>query len=61
MMQEHSFFSRPLTYFGESQNCCDDEDDWTSVDLPTIFFDDDRIGNRRMQTGLFLNWVNVNE
>jgi len=60
MLQEHSFFSYGLTYFGESQNCSDDED-LDLIELPTIFFGVDRVTCKQMQTGLFLHWFNVNE
>ena len=66
MLQENSFFSRPMTYFGTYQNLEEDDDEfdeeeWSFADPWQISLDSNMSNLLQQRIGLFIHWQDVNE
>lgn len=59
MLQKHSFLSRPIFYFGATQNIELEEEEGEEgafIKEATIFFGEDPSERQKNQVGLFLFW-----
>lgn len=65
MMQENSFFSRPMTYFGTYENIeeeSDDEDEgWNCTEDWRMILDPNTSFLLEQRIGLFIHWHDVTE
>jgi hypothetical protein len=65
MMQENSFFSRPMTYFGTYENIeeeSDDEDEgWNFTEDWRMILDPNTPFLLEQRIGLFIHWHDVTE
>lgn len=63
MLQENSFFSRPMTYFGTYQNIEEDDDmeeeEWQFTDPWQISLDSNMSNPLQQRIGLFIHWHDV--
>lgn len=58
MLQDHSFFSTPLTYFGSlvDEEGIKEEGEWNFADGWQEFFDAAYLDRHQDRVGLFLQW-----
>lgn len=64
MLQEHSFFSRPLIFFGSPQNIDEDmeeDEEWNFSDPWSLFLQTNLSTNQQRRIGLFIHWTDLNE
>lgn len=65
MLQEHSYFSRPLIYFGVNQNAEEEEDvgeeEWCFENLWRTDLHANMSVQWQQRTGLFIHWNDVSE
>lgn len=65
MMQENSFFSRPMTYFGTYENIEEDEEgeeeEWNFGEPWRMVLDPNTSFLLEQRIGLFIHWHDVSE
>lgn len=65
MMQENSFFSRPMTYFGTYENIEEDneaeEEEWNFAEPWRMVLDPNTSFLLEQRIGLFIHWHDVSE
>lgn len=66
MIQEHSFFSSPMTYFGTYQNLEDDveeieEEEWSFSSSWQISSNSNLANHMHPRIGIFIHWHDVSE
>lgn len=63
MLQDNSFFSFPMTYFGSPQHLEEEEeqDEWTFADLIQISTTAPFLHHHQPRIGLFIHWCDVGD